>query len=504
MKKEQIFDAVGEINDDILDRYHQMDQRLARKHSQKRMTLRVLAVAASLTVLLCACLPLGMLVHPVSRAVLQGDSEALTEQLVKTPGFALWQDQTAQKLEQVLPAPMWEFMQSTPIINVLTQSQFSGMKAQDTFVEDVPYHLYFVSGGDGTCTLEYVTTDPAFTGSFVLEIPEKSPAGDIVTAIDIDQFNRKSQEIDHFPYVLTATAMESLCNIAKENEIEDFEYGKLRAYYLKLSLKDLAPEGAEELLEVFPIVALGDVYVFDSGAEESERDAIYGYLTTYCEWDEAKYQQSVNEIVKLAKQSGSRELAELCLTVLRNSDLHQVSGITIPKTVTSINQVMWAQLSGLETVTVAKDHPNLKMIDGCLVDTATGTLKLYLREDGEFPENTNVQTLDSYAFALCDLSPTEQGEVSLRIPEGITEINRYCFDGLSMGEALGAHIYLPQSLSFFGGETQYDYMHELFYHYPGTLEEWESGITFGKMDKRDYVYLFTADADQLIRFYYHK
>ena len=62
MKKEQLFEAIGEIDDKILERYRRMDQRLARKHAQKKRTLHVLAVAACLCLLLGACLPIGMMI----------------------------------------------------------------------------------------------------------------------------------------------------------------------------------------------------------------------------------------------------------------------------------------------------------------------------------------------------------------------------------------------------------------------------------------------------------
>lgn len=62
MKKEQLFEAIGEIEDRILDRYRQMDQRLARQHAQKKRTLRIVAIAACLALLMGACVPVGMMI----------------------------------------------------------------------------------------------------------------------------------------------------------------------------------------------------------------------------------------------------------------------------------------------------------------------------------------------------------------------------------------------------------------------------------------------------------
>ena len=124
MKKEDIFEAIGEIDDDVLDRHRQIDLRLSRKYAHKRKVLRLLAVAACLILVVALSVPLAALAHPAGRAILQGDSAALTEYLVGIDGFAAWQDQTAEKLEQSLPRPLWELMQNTPVLDVLTQSQY--------------------------------------------------------------------------------------------------------------------------------------------------------------------------------------------------------------------------------------------------------------------------------------------------------------------------------------------------------------------------------------------
>ena len=504
MKKEILIRGIGEVDDRILVRYDAIDARLARKHARQGRIVRALVIAACLALLIGVCVPVGMMTHPVGRAVLRGDSEALTEQLYKIDGFVLWQDETAEKLEQTLPVPVWKLLQDIPVLNVLTQSAFSGMQAQEVFAPGEPYRLYFASNGDGTCTLAYVTANPAFVGEYEIEIPATSPDGDVVTAIDIEQPTGKEGQIANFPYVLTAETMDDLLNTAKENGISDFAYNKMTAYYLHLSTAGMDERGYLELVKAYPIAALGDIYVYDRYANEAEANKTYEYLTQYCAWDAQKYAQSVDAIVRLAKQSGSREQAELCLTVLRNVDLSGAVGVTIPKTVTSINNAMWLALPNLESVYVAEENPTFRMVDGCLLDTSAGTLKLCLRKYGKIPANAGIRILDSYAFTLCDLQPTAQGEALLQIPEDITEIRKDCFDGLSVKEGIRANIYLPVSLHVFGGETQNNYAHEMIFHYPGTMEEWESGISFGDMQEGDFVYLLTSDAEEPISFIYSK
>ena len=88
MKKEQLFEAIGEIEDRILDRYRQMDQCLARKHAQKKRTLRIVAIAACLALLMGACVPVGMMiaqwVGEQSGPILPGGTS--TEQESAQPG----------------------------------------------------------------------------------------------------------------------------------------------------------------------------------------------------------------------------------------------------------------------------------------------------------------------------------------------------------------------------------------------------------------------------------
>ena len=499
MKHQNFIRGVGEMDDRILERYHAIDTRLAHKHAGKTKMLRVMAIAACTAVLVCVLAPVGMLAHPVGRAVLQGDSEALTEQLNKIEGFAVWQEMTAEKLEQKLPEGIFGLLQTTPIVNVLTQSQFSGLAAQETFEEQENYHLYFVSNGDGTCALKYITTNAASQEDFTIEIPETSPAGDRVVAIDLQQpsYQSQSQHAD-FPYVLTAATMESLLKSAQSNMDNAFNYNKFAAYFLRLSLTGLDEVATQELLGAYPIVEYGDIYVFDRNATKGEQDKIYEYLTEYCGWNQEAYAQSVAEIIKLAKQSGSREKAELCLTALRNTDLRSAVSLTIPASVTSISGATWSALQGLETVTVAQGNPMLRIVDGCLIHTATGTLKLYMREDGKFPENANIRILDSNAFALCTLQPDADGKISLHIPEGVTEIRKNCFTEISFGAGWSGDVYLPESLQTFGGQAQGNF--ELIYHYPGTMEEWESRVTFTDIKPKSYINLITTDSNEPIRY----
>ena len=154
MKKERFFRLLGDLDDHILDKYREMDVQLSHKALRKKRALRVLLIAACFALLIGACVPVGMLAHPAGRAILRGDSEALTEQLNRIDGFKSWQEITAEKLEQSLSPKAWESLQKTPVINVLTQSQYPDYAFKSmqygAYLNEPEYLTYGIadSGGD--------------------------------------------------------------------------------------------------------------------------------------------------------------------------------------------------------------------------------------------------------------------------------------------------------------------------------------------------------------------
>ena len=385
-----------------------------------------------------------------------------------------------------------------------SEEKFVDLNEKDTFEDGKPYHLYFLSNGDGTCSLRYITTDPENEQDYVIEIPETSPAGDTVTAIKIEQIAAPVSSIADFPVVLTASAMKELCQKAQESSMPNFDYNKFTAYFFKISVESIDDAATrEELINAYPVSVYSDVYVFDRNASETERTKIYSYLTQYCGWDAAQYRQSVDEIIALAKQCNTREQAELCMTVMRNATFEHASGMTIPKTVASIDVSLWADMPDLQSVTVADENPTIKLIDDCLIDTATGTLELCLAKDGKIPEDAGIRILDDYAFARCVPAYATEGLnlfFYLSIPQGVTEIKEGCFERIfSEWDNVALYIYLPTSLRVFGRNPKYP-----IYYYAGTTQEWNDNLTFVGMTKYDYIYLCPADAQQAFKVTFEK
>ncbi len=383
---------------------------------------------------------------------------------------------------------------------------FKDLKIEDSFEDGKPYHLYFLSNGDGTCTLKYVTVNPENEQNFVLEIPEKSPAGDTVTSVDIVQDASaafgKDPSVQNFPWVLSEASYQAICQTAQANNIPEFDYNKMRANFYEISIEGMDDEAKiAQLLNDYPIAKYGKVYAYYRYASEAEVTKIYGYITKYAEWDDAKYQKNADEIMALVKQSESLEEAELCLTAFRNVCLGQVEGISIPKSVTKINNELWKNAENLKSVTVAQDNPAIKMIDGCLVDTANATLMLYLREDGNVPTDAGIQIVDTYAFSHFYM-PLPDGNMNARldlyIPEGVTELGSDCFKGIETERQATLNIHLPASLRKVGKIPN-----SFLYHYDGTWQEWESGITFEPSGKKgEYIRLKTTDREYSKQFFF--
>ncbi len=146
MNKEQLFCLIGELDDRFLEKYRQMDLYLSQRAYRKKRTLRILAIAACLALVIGACVPVGMMATPAGNAV-------LTEQLNRIDGFRPWQESVAEKLEQSLSGPAWKLLQTTPILNVLTQSQYPDYAFKSmqygAYLDEPEYLIYNVSSKGG-------------------------------------------------------------------------------------------------------------------------------------------------------------------------------------------------------------------------------------------------------------------------------------------------------------------------------------------------------------------
>ena len=126
-------------------------------------------------------------------------------------------------------------------------------------------------------------TSPVFVSYEMAALKDQITVKRIKNGIRVQYTLGREQARKLVPGMITVERFEEvICARAKENGISNFDYGKLTAYYLKLSLEGLSERGRAELIEAFPIVEKMDVYVFDQNASDTEKNKIEEFIKTYC------------------------------------------------------------------------------------------------------------------------------------------------------------------------------------------------------------------------------
>lgn len=86
---------------------------------------------------------------------------------------------------------------------------------------DAPYNIIYSSNGDGTCTVSDIRIDVEYKGEIHLAIPEKSPEGETITAIDWGGFSEEYMKI--VPKYLTHSQYEDISQQIEKKEGRDAE-----------------------------------------------------------------------------------------------------------------------------------------------------------------------------------------------------------------------------------------------------------------------------------------
>lgn len=144
---------------------------------------------------------------------------------------------------------------------------YHGMKANETV------RLTFTSNGDGTCALTDIDVNLLYEKPFTLVIPDKSPDGDTVTAVD----THDTYGLSGLPLYLSEEDGHGMFAVLAENIGEsDYYYKKLLAYYGgENGVRKLENQPDEEkrqaMLDAFPITAAVGLWVYDPSANVYER-----------------------------------------------------------------------------------------------------------------------------------------------------------------------------------------------------------------------------------------
>lgn len=173
------------------------------------------------------------------------------------------------------------------------------------------YELRFTSNGDGTCYVSEIATRPNIAEPYTVEIPETSPDGDRVVAVDPISALYDTA-VRNVPYMILVEDFEVICTIAKQNGMSDFDYTRLTAYFLKLSTEGLDEREKAELIEVFPYTEFADIYVSDQRLSDDDMVKLSRYLIRYAgfgEDDRYKADQRLGQIIEEHGQGNALDLS---------------------------------------------------------------------------------------------------------------------------------------------------------------------------------------------------
>ncbi len=290
----------------------------------------------------------------------------------------------------------------------------------------VSYH--FVSNGDGTCSIGGIITNPKNgTEEVHLDIPETSPDGDTVTAIN----DLSLAGSGNIPRMILKEDYEKI-DAALRQKVESGEMSKfyyMKYFYSVYTLNDpdqaSSPRAKEQMLKTYPITAISPIYILWDGASAEDYKEISRYLSELIDYDMYDALADYNHMVEVAKAS------ELCtndmlsnLTAPYGNESITISSVTIPKYIQSIEPNFFNINNTLTSIQVDSENPVYSAKGNCLIDNSTQTL-IAGCQTSVIPTDIPVTSIGSSAFRGCS------NLTRITIPEGVTSISSSAFSGCS-------------------------------------------------------------------------
>ena len=321
--------------------------------------------------------------------------------------------------------------------------------------QDPIYEVSYVSNGDGTCYVDAITVDPERDQPFVLEIPEKSPQGDTVTAIQCAPFSNL------IPQMLTEEEYTRLYDLLKQKykdgEITHQERDVLTWVYNRRDMEVALcgksnPEATEKTIVYVYHNHVTDGCVITDVPDTEITNAlvnILGYTPKTMQEGYDAIREKINAMESPNRDAMLAALSEF--TIPDNLGIY-ISEIKLPNTVREISSGFYSSC------------PNLTVVD--LPDSIT---EITLGMFAELPKLKSVSIPDGvtvigyHAFTNCDSLE------SLYIPNGVTQTGALAFarcDSLKT-------IVLPKSLVDLGYDPFQSLMNCRIY-YEGSRQEWEN------------------------------
>ena len=226
---------------------------------------------------------------------------------------------------------------------------------------DEPYHIYYVSNGDGTCYVSDITTNPDNTQDYTLVIPDKSPEGDVVTAISLKASISHSMELpQNLPYMMTENTYKALISVMIENSTDSKDdshrISRFKAFYERLDpSQPLRGKTEQTMLAEYPLLQYTALYKLDDTASLEDVDFLSGVLTQYApSWAQEFEKTGYSELITLAKDhlEGDEYYAALYFIWYRNAD--HMTKIELPETIVEIENWTFYNCGSLNAVTIPR------------------------------------------------------------------------------------------------------------------------------------------------------
>ncbi|MBR6563519.1 MAG: hypothetical protein IKK70_06260 [Clostridia bacterium] len=196
-----------------------------------------------------------------------------------------------------------------------------------------PYELEFRSNGDGTCALTAIKYNRKYTSEFTVDIPEKSPSGDIVTSIEI-----KDGHV--VPRVLSESDFYNIRETLENNSVSGRDPNIFAAFYHLMDINDetLTEKKKEEYRNAYPICAIEPIYILEPTISTQELNRLDAILCGIGGYDSGLLIECADNLYDSAKKSYGDDADDWYEEQVADTAVvsNFVTQINVPSSVTSI------------------------------------------------------------------------------------------------------------------------------------------------------------------------
>ncbi len=307
-------------------------------------------------------------------------------------------------------------------------------------VTELPLVSYqFISNGDGTCSIGGIITNPENdTQEVHLDIPETSPDGDTVTAIN----GLSLAGSGNIPRMILKEDYEKIDAAWRQKvetgEISEFYYMKYFNAVYTLNDPDQASSRAEkeQMIKTYPITAVSPIYVIDDDLKSKDFTEISRYLSELVGYDMYDAIADYNHMVEVAKASErcTPNMLSKLLSPYANENT-DITSVSIPNTVLNISSTAFNH--GFEKV--IQNESGVLYLDKWVISSDQDYADIVIREnvvgicEAAFESQyyysglksivlpNSLKTISASAFADCN----QLTEINL--PESLIHIGELAF-----------------------------------------------------------------------------